>query len=71
MFLCAHRQRTQRNLQNTWDDLLARQALEACTAEALAAWAKPDEASAWTNIGRGQSVPDEAAAWSGRLPDQD
>ncbi len=46
MFLCAHRQRTQRNLQNTWDDLLARQALEACTAEALAAWAKPDEASA-------------------------
>jgi hypothetical protein len=32
-------------LQNTWEDLLARQALEASTAEALAAWAKPDAAA--------------------------
>ncbi|BDA50358.1 hypothetical protein COCOBI_16-0340 [Coccomyxa sp. Obi] len=37
------RQRTQRNLQNTWDDLLARQALEATTAEALVAWSQPPE----------------------------
>lgn len=42
-FSLCHRQRTQRNLQNTWDDLLARQALEATTAEALVAWAQPPE----------------------------
>ena len=34
------KQREQRNLQNTWDDLLARQALEASAAEHLAEWAK-------------------------------
>ncbi len=34
------KQREQRNLQNTWDDLLARQALEASAAERLAEWAK-------------------------------
>jgi len=34
------KQREQRNLQNTWDDLLARQALEAGAAEHLAEWAK-------------------------------
>jgi hypothetical protein len=38
-WLC--RQRSQRNLQHTWEDLLARQALEASTAEALAAWTNP------------------------------
>ena len=34
------KQREARNLQNTWDDLLARQALEASAAEHLAEWAK-------------------------------
>ena len=34
------KQREQRNLQNTWDDLLARQALEVSAAEHLAEWAK-------------------------------
>lgn len=33
------KQREQRNLQNTWDDLLARQQLELAAAEHLAEWA--------------------------------
>ncbi len=45
---CARRARSQRLLESTWDDLLARQAAEAQAAHAFAAWIAPELVGAAT-----------------------